>query len=143
MKGDLAFIMQWHYYITRIAVMPLTVCFKIHRGRSQLRGPEFDSLSLHTIFTKNKLRLRQNPFLCVCCSFIPYLAYPKRRKYLYCFYQKCSAVVSPRYLFVTSAIMSALIMTSIILCEVMQLYSGTNVRTFRRNVLPLTSGQKC
>lgn len=104
--------------------MPLTVRFKSNRSRFQLRGPEFDSLSIHT-FIKNKLRLRQTPFLCVCCSSIPSLVVPKRRRYLYCCNLKCSDGVLSSYIFVTSAIISALVMTTT-LRDVMQFYSGIN-----------------
>lgn len=108
--------------------MPQTVWFKSNRRRFQLRGPEFDSLSIHTTFIKNKLRVRQTPFLCVCCSFIPSLAVPKRRQYLYRCSIKCSDGVLSSYIFVTSAIISALVMTTTILRDVTQLYSDIKVK---------------
>lgn len=119
--------MQWLDYITRIAIMPLTVCFKYKRRRFELRGPEFDSLSIHNTFIKNELRLIQNPSLCVCLFFIPPLVVPKRRKYLYCCSLKCSDGVLSSYIIVTSAILSAIVMTTNILRDVMKLYSGINV----------------
>jgi len=107
--------------------MSLTVWFKSNRRRFQLRGPEFDSLSIHITFIKNKLCVRLIPFLCVCFSFIPFLAVPTRRQYLYYCSLKCSGGVLSSYIFVTSAIISALVMTTTILRDVIQLYSGINI----------------
>lgn len=56
---------------------------------------------------------------------MPSLAVPKRRQYFYCCNLKCSDGVLSSYIFVTSAIISALVMTTI-LRDVMQLYSGIN-----------------
>ena len=61
-------------------------------------------------------------------SFIPSLAVPKRRKYLYCCSLKCSDGVLSIYIFVTPATAVALAMTTTILRDVVQLYSGINVK---------------